>query len=43
MQRDLKRYTKFFAIGNNAPRLRWAIKNYSDLLKKCGMKDKKDV
>ena len=41
MQRDLKRYTKFFAIGNNAPRLRWAIKNYSDLLKKCGIKTKK--
>ena len=41
MQSDLKRYTKFFAINNKAPRLRWAIKNYSELLKKCGMKTKK--
>lgn len=41
MQSDLKRYTKFYSIENNAPRQKWAIKNYSDFLKKCGIKSKK--
>jgi len=41
MQNDLKRYTKYFAIEKNAPKLRWATKNYSDLLKKCGVKTKR--
>jgi len=38
---DLKRYTKFFAIGKNAPREKWASKTYSDLMRKCGVKIKK--
>ncbi len=41
MQNDLKRYTKYFAIEKNAPKLRWATKNYSDSLKKCGVKTKR--
>ena len=41
MQNDLKRYTKYFAIEKNAPKLRWAVKNYSDLLKKSGIKTKR--
>tara|TARA_B100001750_G_scaffold47461_1_gene35666 strand:- start:3957 stop:4715 length:759 start_codon:yes stop_codon:yes gene_type:complete len=41
MQFDLRRYTKFYAIGNNAPRLRWAVKNYSCFLKECGIKTKR--
>jgi len=38
---DLKRYTKFFAIGSNAPKKTWAITTYSKLMKKCGVKTKK--
>lgn len=38
---DLKRYTKFFAIENDAPKKKWAISTYSKLLKKCGVKSKK--
>ena len=41
MQSDLKRYTKFYSIEKNAPRQKWAIKNYSNFLKKCGIKAKK--
>ena len=41
MQDDLKRYTKYFAIEKNSPKFRWAIKNYSDSLKKCGIKTKR--
>jgi len=38
---DLKRYTKFFAIEKNAPRSKWAVLEYSKLMKKCGVKTKK--
>jgi len=38
---DIKRYTKFFAITPNAPRKNFAIRTYSKLLKKCGIKAKK--
>ena len=37
---DLKRYTKFFAIESKAPKAKWAIEEYSKLLKKCKVKSK---
>lgn len=41
MLRDLKRYTKFFAIEPNAPNAKWATQTYSNLMKKCMVKTKK--
>jgi len=41
MLNDLKRYQKFFAIENKAPRKKWASSSYSKLLQKCGVKTKK--
>ena len=41
MLRDLRRYTKFFAIENNAPKVKWATRQYTQLMKKCGVKTKK--
>lgn len=38
---DLKRYTKFFAIEENAPNKEWAIKEYSKLLRKSGIKSQR--
>ena len=38
---DLKRYTKFFAIEQDAPKKIWAIMTYTNLMKKCGVKTKK--
>ena len=38
---DLKKYTKFFAIEENAPRQKWAISSYQNLMKKCKIKTKK--
>ena len=38
---DLKRYTKFFAIEPKAPKAKWAISEYTKLLKKCNVKSKK--
>ena len=40
MLRDLKRYTKFFAIDKNAPKSKWASVQYSSLMKKCNVKTK---
>lgn len=37
---DLRRYTKFFAIYPNAPRQKFASREYSKMLKKCGVKTK---
>lgn len=37
---DLKKYMKFFAIENNAPRKEFAINEFSTLMKKCGVKPK---
>jgi len=37
---DLKRYTKFFAVYDDAPKARWAALRYSNLLKKSGVKTK---
>ena len=41
MIRDLKRYTKFFAISINAPRHKWASALFTKLMKGCGIKTKK--
>ncbi len=38
---DLKRYTKFFAIGSDVPKAKWATKTFSNLMKKCKVKTKK--
>jgi len=40
MLKDIKRYTKFFAISKNAPKRRWAIKTYSRKMKHLGVKTK---
>ncbi|MFZ0184994.1 MAG: hypothetical protein WAL88_09215 [Nitrosotalea sp.] len=40
MLNDLKRYTKFYAIGSNAPRMKWASSEYAKLMKKSGVKTK---
>jgi len=41
MLKDLKRYTKFFAVYNWTPKANWATKEYSTLMKKAGIKTKK--
>ena len=41
MLNDLKRYTKFFVISKKAPRLTWALSQYSKIMKKCGVKTKR--
>jgi len=38
---DLKRYTKFYAIEHNAPKVEWASYTYSRLMRKSGVKAKK--
>ena len=38
MLKDLKQYTKFFAISKNAPKKQWAIKTFSRKMKNCGVK-----
>ena len=38
---DLKKYTKFYAIEQDAPKAKWAGIQYSKLLKNCGVKSKK--
>lgn len=38
---DLKRYTKFYAIENDAPNSKWATKTYASTLSRCGVKAKK--
>ena len=40
MLKDLRRYTKFFAISKNAPKKQWATKAYSKKMKNCGIKTK---
>ena len=40
MLSDLKKYTKFFAIYENAPKSKWAISNFKKLMKKIGIKSK---
>ncbi len=40
MQYDLKRYTKFFAISNTAPKKQFAIKEFNKIMKKSGIKTK---
>ena len=41
MLRDLRRYTKFFAIENDAPDAKLVSTQFSRLMKKCGVKTKK--
>ena len=41
MLHDLKRYTKFFALEPQAPNKKWVTKEYTNLMKKCGVKTKK--
>lgn len=38
---DLKRYTKFYSIEENAPNKKWASSSFSKLMKKCHVKTKK--
>jgi UDP-N-acetyl-D-mannosaminuronate dehydrogenase len=40
MLHDLKRYTKFYAIEQDAPQAKHAISEYSKLMKKCGVRTK---
>ena len=40
MKYDLKRYTKFFAISNTAPKKQFAIKEINKIMKKSGIKTK---
>ena len=40
MLKDIKRYTKFFAISKNAPKKQWAAKSFSRKMKNCGVKTK---
>ena len=40
MLKDIKRYTKFFAISKNAPKKQWAIKSFSSKMKNCGVRTK---
>ena len=40
MSKDMKRYTKFFALSNSAPKKEWAIKSFSKKMKNCGIKTK---
>jgi hypothetical protein len=37
---DLKRYTKFYAIENDAPNSKWAVLTYKKTLEKCGVRTK---
>lgn len=37
MLSDLKRYQKFFSIEKNAPKRKWAISQFSNLMKKCNV------
>ena len=40
MSKDLKRYTKFFAVYDYAPNSKWASRIFQNKLKKCGVKTK---
>ena len=40
MEYDLKRYTKFFAIGRNAPKKNFAIKEFKKIMRLSGIKTK---
>ena len=40
MLKDIKRYTKFFAISNNAPKKQWATKTFTKKMLNSGVKTK---
>ena len=41
MTNDLKRYTKFYAIENDAPNEKWASSNFEKIMSKAGVATKK--
>lgn len=41
MEKDIKRYTKFFSIYNWAPNSNWAERSFNNFMKKVGIKTKK--
>jgi len=41
MLKDLKKYTKFYALESKAPKQKWASIKYENMLKKCKVKTKK--
>jgi len=41
MIKDLKRYTKFFSVEPNTPKIKWATTEYIKLMKNCGIQTKK--
>ena len=41
MLHDLKRYTKFYGIGSNAPRAQWAALTYERLMRRCKVRTKR--
>ena len=41
MLKDLKRYTKFFAVSKNTPKNHWAASEFSSLMKLCKVKTKR--
>ena len=41
MLKDLRRYTKFFAISRTAPRKNWAVSNFSLKMRKAGINIKR--
>ena len=40
MLKDLKRYTKFFAVYDYAPSSKWVSRTFKNKMKKCGVKTK---
>lgn len=41
MLKDLKKYTKFFGIEKNAPKSKWAVSKFENLMKKYKIKTKR--
>lgn len=41
MLRDIKRYTKYFSLGRDAPRARWAALAFTRLMDKCSVRTKR--
>ncbi len=38
MMKDLRRYTKYYALEDGAPRSRWAASAFAGLMRKCGVR-----
>ena len=41
MLKDLRKYTKFFSVYDDAPRSKWATTQFNKIMKKAGIKTKK--